>query len=53
VDGLRAVVCVDGFIADAGDNVGPLFEWYFSGDAEIVDRAPNHLKGATIAINVP
>ena len=37
---MHAVVSVDGFIADADDNVGPLFEWYFSGDAEIVDGGP-------------
>ncbi len=36
----HAVVSVDGFIADAEDNVGPLFEWYFNGDAEIVDCGP-------------
>jgi dihydrofolate reductase len=36
----HAVVSVDGFIADAEDNVGPLFEWYFNGDAEIVDGGP-------------
>jgi dihydrofolate reductase len=37
---MHAVVSVDGFIADAADNVGPLFEWYFNGDAEIVDGGP-------------
>jgi dihydrofolate reductase len=37
---MHAVVSVDGFIADAEDNVGPLFEWYFNGDAEIVDGGP-------------
>jgi hypothetical protein len=26
---MHAVVSVDGFITDAEDNVGPLFEWYF------------------------
>jgi hypothetical protein len=34
---IHAVASVDGFVADAGDDVGPLFEWYFNGDAEIVD----------------
>jgi len=34
---MHAVVSVDGFGADAGADVGPLFEWYFNGDAEIVD----------------
>jgi hypothetical protein len=38
--GVHPVVSVDGFIADAEDNVGPLFEWYFNGDAEIVDGGP-------------
>src|SRR5258708_28197201 len=37
---MYAVVSVDGFIADAEDNVGSLFEWYFNGDAEIVDGGP-------------
>jgi dihydrofolate reductase len=37
---MHAVVSVDGFIADANDDVGPLFDWYFNGDAEIVDGAP-------------
>jgi dihydrofolate reductase len=37
---MHAVVSVDGFIADAEDNVDPLFEWYFNGDAEIVDGGP-------------
>lgn len=34
---LHAVVSVDGFIADQDDDPGPLFDWYFNGDAEIVD----------------
>jgi hypothetical protein len=29
------VVSVDGFIADENDDVGPLHEWYFSGDTPI------------------
>jgi dihydrofolate reductase len=33
---MHNVVSVDGFIADADDDVGPLFEWYFNGDAEVV-----------------
>ncbi len=37
---MHAVVSVDGFIADAEDNVGPLFDWYFNGDSEIVDGGP-------------
>src|SRR5215470_7979322 len=36
----HAVVSVDGFIADAEDNVGSPFKWYFNGDAEIADGGP-------------
>lgn len=32
---LHNVVSVDGFIADENDNVGPLHEWYFSGDTPV------------------
>ena len=28
---MHAVVSLDGFIADANDDVGPLFDWYFNG----------------------
>ena len=41
---MHAVVSVDGFIADAQDDVCPLFEWYFNGDAEIVDGGPFKLS---------
>src|SRR6476620_7422226 len=37
---MHAVVSVDGFIADDNDDVGPLFDWYFNGDAQIVDDGP-------------
>lgn len=37
---MHAVVSVDGFIADNNDDVGPLFDWYFNGDAEIVEDGP-------------
>ena len=37
---MHAVVSVDGFIADAHDEVGPLFDWYFNGDADIVEGGP-------------
>ncbi|HEY3472785.1 MAG TPA: dihydrofolate reductase family protein [Amycolatopsis sp.] len=36
---MHNVVSVDGFIADANDDVGPLHEWYFSGDHPIIERA--------------
>lgn len=32
---MHNVVSVDGFIADENDDVGPLLEWYFSGDTPI------------------
>ncbi len=32
---MHSVVSVDGFIADDNDQVGPLHEWYFSGDTPI------------------
>lgn len=32
---MHNVVSVDGFIADKNDEVGPLHEWYFSGDTPI------------------
>jgi len=38
---LQSVMSVDGFIADVKDDVGPLHEWYFSGDTRLVpDRDP-------------
>jgi dihydrofolate reductase len=45
---MHAVVSVDGFIADADDDVGPLFEWYFNGEAEIVDGGPFKVSEASI-----
>lgn len=46
---MHNVVSVDGFIADANDDVGPLFEWYFNGDVplsagEMDDPAPGGLR---------
>lgn len=29
---MHSVVSVDGYIADANDDIGPLFDWYFNGD---------------------
>ena len=37
---MHAVVSVDGFLADDNDEVGPLFEWYFNGDHELVADGP-------------
>lgn len=44
---MHAVVSVDGYIADAHDDVGPLFEWYFNGDADIVDGGPFKVSEAS------
>jgi dihydrofolate reductase len=44
---MHAVVSVDGFIADAEDQVGPLFDWYFNGQTEIVEGGP--FKVSTIS----
>jgi dihydrofolate reductase len=35
---MHNVVSVDGFIADDNDDVGPLHEWYFSGDTPLTDH---------------
>jgi dihydrofolate reductase len=45
---MHAVVSADGFIADPRDEVGPLFEWYFNGTAEIVDGGPFKVSEASI-----
>ncbi len=36
---MQAVVSVDGYIAHADDDVGPLFEWLQSGDVEFLEGA--------------
>ncbi|MDL4813735.1 dihydrofolate reductase family protein [Actinomadura opuntiae] len=36
---MHNVMSVDGFIADANDDVGPLHDWYFNGDTPIVEDA--------------
>jgi dihydrofolate reductase len=45
---MHAVVSVDGFIADPNDEVGPLFDWYFNGSAEIVDGGPFKVSEASL-----
>jgi dihydrofolate reductase len=45
---MHAVVSVDGFIADRNDEVGPLFDWYFNGSAEIVDGGPFKVSAASL-----
>lgn len=44
---MHAVVSVDGYIADERDDVGPLFEWYFNGDSEIVDGGPFRISAVS------
>lgn len=44
---MHNVVSVDGFIADAQDQVGPLFDWYSNGDTEIVDGGPFKISKAS------
>ncbi|WP_433444662.1 hypothetical protein [Nonomuraea sp. CA-141351] len=34
---MHNVVSVDGFIADENDDIGPLHDWYFSGDTPITE----------------
>ena len=36
---MQAVVSVDGCIAYPDDSVGPLFDWYFNGDTELIAEA--------------
>lgn len=44
---MHNVVSVDGYIADDNDEVGPLFEWYFNGDLELVDGGPFKVSQAS------
>lgn len=44
---MHAVVSVDGYLADEHDDVGPLFEWYFNGDRDIVDGGPFKVSKAS------
>ena len=46
---MHAVTSVDGFIADRNDDVGPLFDWYFNGSAEIVDGGPFRISATSLA----
>jgi dihydrofolate reductase len=41
---MHNVVSVDGFIADRKDDVGPLHEWYFSGDTPITEDAGSRFQ---------
>jgi dihydrofolate reductase len=44
---MHAVVSVDGYLADEHDDVGPLFEWYFNGDTDIVEGGPFKISKAS------
>jgi dihydrofolate reductase len=44
---MHAVASVDGFIADNNDDVGPLFDWYFNGQQEIVGGGPFKVSDAS------
>jgi dihydrofolate reductase len=41
---MHNVVSVDGFIADAEDQVGPLFDWYFNGDTDLFETPGGAMK---------
>jgi dihydrofolate reductase len=41
---MHNVVSVDGFIADADDDVGPLFDWYFNGDTPLLETPGGTMK---------
>jgi dihydrofolate reductase len=45
---VHAVSSLDGFIADPNDDVGPLFDWYFNGDHDIVDGGMFHVSQASV-----
>ena len=45
---MHAVASLDGYIADANDEVGPLFDWYFNGEFEIVEGGPFKVSKASI-----
>ena len=52
---MHNVVSVDGFIADEKDDVGPLHEWYFSGDTPVTGGADQQFdhSGAGSSFKVP
>jgi dihydrofolate reductase len=45
----NAAMSLDGFIADAGDAVGPLFDWYNNGDVAITGADPDRVFHVTEA----
>ena len=49
---IQASMSLDGFIADADDEVGPLFEWYGNGDVAVTGTDPErvfHVSAASAA----
>ena len=52
---MHSVVSVDGFISDNNDDVGPLHEWYFSGDTPITTPSEpgDDPSGTQSAFRVP
>jgi dihydrofolate reductase len=45
---MHNVVSVDGFIAEAEDRVGPLFDWYSNGDADLVEGGTLNVSRASV-----
>ena len=48
---LHAVASLDGYIADERDDVGPLHDWYFSGDHPLVDKDHADVHGAPFRVS--
>ncbi|HEY2506463.1 MAG TPA: dihydrofolate reductase family protein [Streptosporangiaceae bacterium] len=46
---MHNAVSVDGFIADENDQVGPLFDYYGNGDAELIDGGEIKVSRASAA----
>src|SRR5439155_15523386 len=40
---IQASMSLDGYIADPSDSVGPLFDWYGSGDVEVTGADPDRV----------
>jgi hypothetical protein len=45
----QASMSLDGFIADANDEVGTLFDWYHNRDVEVTGSYPEFRTSAAIA----
>jgi dihydrofolate reductase len=48
---LHAVASLDGYIADEQDDVGPLHDWYFSGDHPLVAEDHAEVHGAPFRVS--